>query len=252
MTGDVREALDLAWKEVTATSSFIGGRRVEHFEEQWARYCGTASAVGVANGADAIELTLRALEIGCGDEVIVPANSFIATAEAVVLAGAAPRFVDVDPETLLVTRETIGPAINSRTAAVIVVRLYGNMPVMDDITRLASASKLALIEDAAQAHGSTWRDRKAGSFGVAGCFSFYPEKNLRSHMTLARSRQDAIGVAALAVVLALVVASVLMIIDPRLTYRGSADLLFALLGLTSMVRAAGGTGPRALGATDGR
>jgi len=123
-------------------------------------------------------LTLRALGIGAGDEVIVPTNSFIATAEAVVLAGATPRFVDVDPDTLLVTADTIAPAVNARTAAIIAVELYGNVPAMDEIARLARAERLALVEDAAQAHGSTWRGRRAGSFGVAGCFSFYPGKNL--------------------------------------------------------------------------
>jgi dTDP-4-amino-4,6-dideoxygalactose transaminase len=178
MTRDVRQALDLAWEEVTASSAFVGGELVERFEEQWACYCGTAHAVGVANGTDAIELVLRALGIGMGDEVVVPANSFIATAEAVVAAGATPRFVDVDPGTLLATAHTIRPAIGPRTAAVLVVGLYGNVPVMDDILRLARETGLVVVEDAAQAHGATWRGRKVGSFGVAGCFSFYPGKNL--------------------------------------------------------------------------
>jgi dTDP-4-amino-4,6-dideoxygalactose transaminase len=178
MSNDVGEALELAWKEVTASSSFIGGRHVERFEEQWAAYCGTEHAVGVANGTDALQLTLRALGIGAGDEVIVPANSFIATAEAVVLAGAVPRFADVDEETLLVTPDTIASAINARTAAVIVVHLYGNVTAMEAITRLVDARQLALIEDAAQAHGSTWRGARTGSLGAAGCFSFFPGKNL--------------------------------------------------------------------------
>jgi dTDP-4-amino-4,6-dideoxygalactose transaminase len=178
MTRDTREALDVAWEEVTATSAFVGGELVERFEEQWARYCGTAHAVGVANGTDAIELALRAFGIGMGDEVVVPANSFIATAEAVVAAGATPRFVDVDPGTLLATASTIRPAIGPRTAAVIVVGLYGNVPVMDDVLRLARETGLAVVEDAAQAHGAAWLGRKVGSFGVAGCFSFYPGKNL--------------------------------------------------------------------------
>jgi dTDP-4-amino-4,6-dideoxygalactose transaminase len=178
MTRDVRKVLDLAWKEVLASSAFVGGELVEHFEEQWARYCGTAYAVGVANGTDAIEVVLRALGIGAGDEVVVPANSFIATAEAVVAAGATPRFVDVDPGTLLATADTIRPAIGPRTAAVAVVGLYGNVPVMDDIVRLARQTGLAIVEDAAQAHGASWRGAKVGSFGVAGCFSFYPGKNL--------------------------------------------------------------------------
>jgi dTDP-4-amino-4,6-dideoxygalactose transaminase len=178
MSGDVEDALQLAWKDVTAAATFIGGPAVERFEHQWASYCGTRQAVGVANGTDAIQLVLRALGIGPGDEVIVPANSFIATAEAVLLTGATPRFADVDPDTVLVTPESIEAAITARTAAVIVVDLYGNMPAIEPMVRLAHTKGLALVEDAAQAHGSTWQGRKAGSFGVAGCFSFYPGKNL--------------------------------------------------------------------------
>jgi dTDP-4-amino-4,6-dideoxygalactose transaminase len=178
MSAEVAETLELAWKDVTASSSFVGGQRVEQFEAQWSAFCGTEHAVGVGNGTDAIQLTLRALGIGPGDEVVVPANSFVATAEAVVLAGATPRFVDVHPETLLATPDTILPAMSPRTAAIIAVGLYGSLPAMDDLVHLAAAKQVALIEDAAQAHGSTWRGRRAGSFGVAGCFSFYPGKNL--------------------------------------------------------------------------
>ncbi len=178
MTADVAEELEAVWKRLTATSSFVGGSAVERFEHQWSQYCGTAQAVGVANGTDAIELILRGLGIGPGDEVIVPANTFIATAEGVLMAGATPRFVDVDPESLLITPETIDPAVNERTAAIIPVHLYGNTPHMDDLGRLARAKRLALIEDAAQAHGSTWGGKKAGSFGIAASFSFYPGKNL--------------------------------------------------------------------------
>jgi len=178
MHREIAADLDLAWKEIVERSSFIGGERVERFESDWASFCGVAHAVGVANGTDAIELTLRALGIGDGEEVIVPANTFIATPEAVVLAGAIPRFVDVDPWTLQVTPETLRDAIGPRTAAIIVVHLYGNMPPMGEVTQLAEARGVALIEDAAQAHGSTWSGQRAGSFGIAGCFSFYPGKNL--------------------------------------------------------------------------
>jgi len=178
MTDDVAGELAAAWQRVTRTSSFIGGELVESFEEEWATYCGTRHAVGVANGTDALELILRALEIGLGDEVIIPANTFVATAEAVVSAGATPRFVDVDRDTLLATPETIGAAVSGRTAAVILVELYGNMPAMEEILRLTEAKHIVLIEDAAQAHGSTWNGRKAGSFGLAAGFSFYPGKNL--------------------------------------------------------------------------
>jgi dTDP-4-amino-4,6-dideoxygalactose transaminase len=178
MTAEVRHELDAVWDDIVSRSVFIGGDPVALFEEQWASYCGTRHAVGVANGTDAIELTLRALGIGPGDEVIVPANTFVATVEAVVLAGAIPRFVDVDEETLLVTPEIVRAVISERTAAVIAVELYGNVPRIDELAILAEASHIALIEDAAQAHGSAWEDKPAGSFGVAGCFSFYPGKNL--------------------------------------------------------------------------
>ena len=178
MSREVGEELDLVWSEVTASSSFIGGPLVERFERDWAAFCGRDTAVGVANGTDAIELTLRALGIGPGDEVIVPANTFVATAEGVVLAGASPRFADVDAHSLLVTPDTLAAAVTPRTAAVIVVELFGNMPDMEGIVRFAQERGLALIEDAAQAHGATWGGRRAGSFGVAACFSFYPGKNL--------------------------------------------------------------------------
>src|SRR6266536_1006599 len=178
MTRDVRATVTQMWSEILDSGRFVGGEIVERFEAEFATYCGCAATVGVANGTDAIHLTLRALGIGAGDEVVVPANSFVATAEAVALAGATPRLVDVDPETLLVTPDTIAPAINARTAAIIVVHLYGNVPAMDAIVDLARTRQLALIEDAAQAHGSTWRGARTGSLGVAGCFSFFPGKNL--------------------------------------------------------------------------
>jgi dTDP-4-amino-4,6-dideoxygalactose transaminase len=134
--------------------------------------------VGVANGTDAIELILRALGVGRGDEIVLPANTFVATAEAVVMAGAVPRFADVDARTLMATPETVDAAITRRTVAVIAVDLFGNMPRMDDLARLVRSRGLAFIEDAAQAHGASWRGTKAGGFGVASAFSFYPGKNL--------------------------------------------------------------------------
>jgi dTDP-4-amino-4,6-dideoxygalactose transaminase len=178
MTAEIRPQLDAVWDGVVSTSTFIEGEAVRQFEEQWSAYSGTLHAVGVANGTDAIELTLRALGIGALDEVIVPANTFVATVEAVVLAGATPRFVDVDDETLLMTPEIVADAISGHTAAIIAVDLYGNMPRLDELATLAEGSKVALIEDAAQAQGSRRNGKPAGSFGVAGCFSFYPGKNL--------------------------------------------------------------------------
>ena len=178
MTAEVRPQLDSVWDEILSKSSFIGGDRVRDFEEQWSAYCGTRYAVGVANGTDAVELTLRALGIGVGDEVIVPSNTFVATVEAVVLVGARPRFVDVDEETLLLTPELAADAISKRTAAIIAVDLYGNLPRLDELAALADRAKVVLIEDAAQAQGGRWKGKPAGSFGIAGCFSFYPVKNL--------------------------------------------------------------------------
>ncbi len=178
MTGEVRAAVSDAWRGLLDSNRFIGGEAVDRFESEWAAYCGTTQAIGMANGTDAIQLTLRALGIAEGDEVIVPANSFVATAEAVVLAGATPRFADVDPATLLLNADALTAALTNRTRAVIVVHLYGQMVDMDAIGRVAERAGIAVIEDAAQAHGATWRGRSAGSVGIAGCFSFYPGKNL--------------------------------------------------------------------------
>jgi dTDP-4-amino-4,6-dideoxygalactose transaminase len=178
MTREVRADVEAAFARVLDSGCFIGGDLVEQFEQEWAAYCGTAGAVAVGNGTDAIHLALRALGVGPGDEVVVPANTFVATVEGVVLAGATPHFADVSPDTLLLTADTLTAALTPRTRAVVVVHLYGQMPDMDAICRVARSSGLVVIEDAAQAHGATWRGRPAGSFGHAGCFSFYPGKNL--------------------------------------------------------------------------
>jgi dTDP-4-amino-4,6-dideoxygalactose transaminase len=178
MTLEIQSELDEVWRSVLSSSAFIGGDLVERFERAWASACHVAHAVGVANGTDAIQLALRALGIGPGDEVIVPANTFVASVEAVVLAGATPRFVDVDPRTLLVTPEIVANAIGARTAAVIPVHLYGNVADMPRICQVASAAGIAVVEDASQAHGAAWNGQPAGSFGDAGAFSFYPGKNL--------------------------------------------------------------------------
>jgi dTDP-4-amino-4,6-dideoxygalactose transaminase len=178
MTSDVRDQVSSGWSALLDSNRFIGGEAVDRFESQWAAYCGTSEAVGVANGTDALQLTLRALGIGPDDEVIVPANTFVATAEAVLLAGATPRFADVDPHTLLITPATAEAAVSPRTRAIVVVHLYGQMPDMDALRVTADRLGVALIEDAAQAHGASWLTDMAGSVGHAGCFSFYPGKNL--------------------------------------------------------------------------
>jgi dTDP-4-amino-4,6-dideoxygalactose transaminase len=171
------EILDVC-RDILRSGDFIGGSFVEHFEANWAAYCGRRYAVGVANGTDAIELALRGLGIGRGDEVIVPTNTFIATAEAVSRAGAVPVFCDVDDATLLMTPRSAAGVLTPRTVAVIAVHLYGQPCDMEALTAFANSTGLMLIEDAAQAHGASWQARKVGSWGVASCFSFYPTKNL--------------------------------------------------------------------------
>ena len=167
-----------AVRGVASTGGFTLGQAVEDFEREFASYCGTAHGVGLSSGTEAIVLGLRALGVQPGSEVIVPANSFIATAEAVSLVGATPRLVDVDPVTHTVTAETIERNLTPRTACVIPVHLYGRMADMDPIVALARERGIAVLEDACQAHGAEYGGRRAGSIGDCGCFSFYPAKNL--------------------------------------------------------------------------
>lgn len=178
VNGQVRAELDAAWRGVLAHGGFIGGPEVSRFEAEFARFCGVEHCVGVANGTDALELVLAALGIGRGDEVVVPANTFVATAEAVAAVGAHPRFVDVRPDTLLVDPDAVADAVGPATAAVIGVHLYGQMADTDRLTAVAERYGLAYLEDAAQAHGADDLGRRAGSTGVAAAFSFYPGKNL--------------------------------------------------------------------------
>lgn len=175
---DVWPAIEHDYLDCLFSGGYIGGPAVASFETAWARYCGAGHGVGVANGTSALQLTLTALGIGPGDEVIVPANTFIATVAAVIHAGATPRFADVGDDTLLLTPLTLKTAITDRTRAVIAVHLYGQMPDMDGLLSVADDERLVLIEDAAQAHGAEWAGRRAGSLGAAACFSFYPAKNL--------------------------------------------------------------------------
>lgn len=170
--------LDDVWRRVSRSARSIGGELLDEFEELWAGACGTAHCVGVANGTDAIELALRALGIGPGHEVVVPANTFAATAEAVLAVGAAPVFVDVGADTLLVDAGTVAPALSERTGAVIVVHLYGQAADVPGIQALLAGTGAVVVEDCAQAHGARWLGRPVGGLGSAGCFSFYPGKNL--------------------------------------------------------------------------
>jgi dTDP-4-amino-4,6-dideoxygalactose transaminase len=178
MAQEVWPSIEADYMACLLNADFVGGPPVETFERDWAAFCGASHGVGVANGTDAIELSLAALGVGAGDEVIVPANTFIGTAAAVVRAGARPRFADVSDETLLMTPTTMAAAVTPKTRAVIVVHLYGQVADMDSLAVAAAEHGLVMIEDAAQAHGATWAGRRAGSFGTAACFSFYPGKNL--------------------------------------------------------------------------
>ncbi len=174
----MRPALDEAWTNVMADGRFVGGPFVEAFESAFARRCGVSSCVGVGNGTDALELLLEALGVGPGDDVLVPANTFVATVEAVVRSGARPVFCDVDPDTLLLSPGELPRRATARTAAVIAVHLFGQPCDMDELADTAERLGLALVEDAAQAHGARWRGRPVGSFGAGAAFSFYPSKNL--------------------------------------------------------------------------
>ncbi|HZV74513.1 MAG TPA: DegT/DnrJ/EryC1/StrS family aminotransferase [Conexibacter sp.] len=167
-----------AVERVAQRSAFTLGAEVAAFEREWAAWCEARHAIGVSSGTEALALALRALEIGPGDEVVVPANSFIATAEAVSLVGATPRFADVDRERATITAETIAPLLGERTRAIVPVHLYGRTVELAPILRLARARGVAVVEDAAQAHGARYRGRRVGTLGTLGCFSFYPAKNL--------------------------------------------------------------------------
>jgi dTDP-4-amino-4,6-dideoxygalactose transaminase len=175
----IRERLDEAWRQVTGAEAYISGPALTRFEERWAQYCQRRAAVGVGSGTDALELALRAVGIGPGCEVVVPSLTFVATAAAVCATGAEPVYVDVEPDTLLVSARLIAPALTERTAAIVVVHLYGNaVGDFDEIRQLADERGLFLLEDAAQAHGAVVGERPVGSLGDAAAFSFYPSKNL--------------------------------------------------------------------------
>jgi dTDP-4-amino-4,6-dideoxygalactose transaminase len=167
-----------AFRQVTEASAFAGGPFVAQFESEFAAFCRTRHALGVGSGTDALWLSLLALGVGPGDEVITVPNSFMATAEAISLCGARPVFVDIDEQTYTMAATHLEAAITLRTQAIIPVHLFGQMADMDRIVAIAQRHGTPVVEDACQAHGAQYKLRMAGSFGVAGCFSFYPGKNL--------------------------------------------------------------------------
>lgn len=173
----LKPQLEAAVRAVIDSNCFIEGEVMEQFECEFANYCGTAYSVAVDSGTAALQLVLLALGIGPGDEVLVPANTFIATGAAVALVGATPVFIDSDPHTWLIEAKQAKASITPRTRAIIGVHLYGNMSPMHELLDIGG-SQIFIIEDAAQAHGAILNDKRAGSFGIAGCFSFYPAKNL--------------------------------------------------------------------------
>lgn len=174
----LRQDIEPALSRVLATGEFALGRPVAQFEDAFAAYCGTTFSVGVNSGTSALHLALLAAGIEPGDEVITPAFTFVATVSAIVEAGAKPVLVDIRPDSLTIDPDLVAKAITPRTRAVIPVHLYGRPADMDPILGLARRHGLLLIEDAAQAHGAEYKGRRAGSLGDAGCFSFYPTKNL--------------------------------------------------------------------------
>src|SRR5437660_3505308 len=174
----IRAELEGAIGDVIDSGAFAGGPFVEKFEANFATYCGCEHAVGVGNGTDALWLSLLALGIGAGDEVITVPNTFMATAEAISYSGARPVFVDVDDCTYTMDPAGLEAALSPRTKAIVPVHLFGQMADMDPILEFARSHNLFVIEDAAQAHGAKYKGQGAGTMGDVGCFSFYPGKNL--------------------------------------------------------------------------
>jgi dTDP-4-amino-4,6-dideoxygalactose transaminase len=175
---EIKDDLSEVFDRVLDNSTFVLGPEVQRFEQEFAAYCGTEHCVAVNTGTAAIHLALASLGIGPGDEVITVPHTFIATAEAITAVGARPVFIDIDPVSFTMDASLMEPAITSKTRAIIPVDLYGQVANMDPILEIANRHGIPVVEDACQAHGAEYKGRKAGSFGAAGCFSFYPGKNL--------------------------------------------------------------------------
>lgn len=174
----IGRALDDAIQRVRNCGRYILGEELEAFEAEFSHYIGTRYAVGVNSGSDALLLSLRGLGIERGDEVITVSHTFISTVDAIVRNGATPVFVDIDPRTFCMDQDAVKHAITSSTRAIIPVHLYGHPVNLDPILELASEHQIAVVEDACQAHGSRYQGRRVGGLSDAGCFSFYPTKNL--------------------------------------------------------------------------
>jgi dTDP-4-amino-4,6-dideoxygalactose transaminase len=177
----IKHEIDAAMAAVIRQSAYVGGAFVDEFEQSFARYCGARHCIGVANGTDALFIALKSLGIGPGDEVITAANTFVATAEAVRMAGADVVFVDIDPRTFTIDVNRIEEKITRRTKAIIPVHLYGQPADMDPIVALARAHRLWVVGDAAQAHGAQYKGGPVSQFADITSFSFYPGKNLGAY-----------------------------------------------------------------------
>jgi dTDP-4-amino-4,6-dideoxygalactose transaminase len=177
----IKPEIDEAIKKVVDSQIFILGKELEEFEKEFAKYLGAKYVVGVNSGTDALILSLLALGIGKGDEVITPVNSFIATTTAITQVGATPVFVDCDPDTYQINVKEVEKKITKKTKAILPVHLYGAPAEIEELQEIVKRNSLFLVEDAAQAHGSTFNNQKLGSFGDLGAFSFYPGKNLGAY-----------------------------------------------------------------------
>jgi len=177
----IKDEIAPALQQVLDNTAFAGGPFVAQFEKEFAAFCGAKHAVGVGNGTDALWMALLALGVGPGDEVITQPDTFIATAEAISYCGATPVFCDVEEKTYNMDPAKLEAAITPKTKGVIPVHLFGQTADIDPITEIARKRNLFVVEDASQAHGAEYKGRKAGSMGVAGCFSFYPGKNLGAY-----------------------------------------------------------------------
>jgi dTDP-4-amino-4,6-dideoxygalactose transaminase len=178
---EIREDILTMMSGILESSHYVLGPRVQEFEKKVAEYTGVSDAIGVASGTDALHLSVEALGIGEGDEVITTPFTFFATAEAIVYTGARPVFVDIDPVTFNIDPDRIEEKITPRTKAILPVHLFGHPADMERIMEIAAKHRLSVIEDCAQAFGAQVKERKVGSFGNAGCFSFYPSKNLGAY-----------------------------------------------------------------------
>ncbi|MFN4110999.1 MAG: DegT/DnrJ/EryC1/StrS family aminotransferase, partial [Ignavibacteria bacterium] len=175
---NIKSEIDSAIQEVIDSTQFILGKKVAEFEKNASEYLGVKHAVGVANGTDALQIAMMALGIGKDDEVITTPFTFVATTETIVMLGAKPVYVDIDPETYNINPEKIKEKITGKTKAILPVHLYGNPAEMDEILSIAKEYNLFVIEDSAQGFGAEYKGKKVCSFGDVACISFFPSKNL--------------------------------------------------------------------------